>query len=78
MSATVTQLSLFQEQPLAPRRPSMIDLARAAMGAEWENFRNWAQEGNRSMCAAVLWQRGLMFRDDAARTVDEIAGGRSG
>lgn len=72
---SVTQLSLFQEQPVAPRRPSMVDLARAAMGAQWENFSEWCREGNRSMCAAVLWQRGIMPRDDAARTVDEIAGG---
>lgn len=74
MSPSVTQLSLFHEQPVAARRPSMIDLARAAMGAEWENFRHWVREGNRSMCAAVLWQRGIMSRDDAVHAVEEIAG----
>ncbi|WP_291990907.1 hypothetical protein [Luteitalea sp.] len=70
----MNQLDLFAPAPVATKRPSHLDTARAIMGARFDSFVWWCRNGNRSMCAAVLWRTGKLSPTIAAETVDELAG----
>lgn len=69
----MSQLALFDLQ--APPRPraDLVDQVRAAMGMNFGNFRWWCFNGNREMCAAVLWQSKGFSQESARQAVDELA-----
>lgn len=70
----MSQLALFDLQvPPQQPRPDLIDRVRAAMGMNFGNFRWWCFNGNREMCAAVLWQSKGFTQTDATEAVAELA-----
>lgn len=69
----MNQLALFELEAPQQQRPDPTDRVRAAMGDRFGNFRWWCFNGNREMCAAVLWQSKGFTQEQARQAVDELA-----
>ena len=69
----MSQLALFELEAPASPRPDLTARVRAAMGHNFGNFHWWCFNGDREMCAAVLWKSKGFSREEAQQAVDELA-----